>query len=525
MLDTNKINNNYWDKFSVSEKDIEFIYNHLLDKEIPLSSETLIRALISNRISQEIIDSKNNLQNKNNIYLPKNEFNIGDTLLFPSFEMKSGKIIDKRIGFNPEYVNLVVLDVEFETGEKKSYASNIPVHPLNHILDISDDDPNYDSAFVFENHNKNLSDEIENSLVKNQDLVKIADNWFPRSLLIDIHIGILNLAEAILEEANGGPIATETLMEQTDLKANVDNKLLVFSFDLALQEDARFDEVGPAGETLWYLHALEPDSVKNTPTYLVYGEPVVENPDVYKFLENFEDNVYDELETWDSEGNKNNRIIISLSFPHWRSGTLPLSNTIKKMFPTAHEAPRVKFNFIDDFQNESFPGWVVRKQKYIFGLKDWYSNNELMPGSLVIVEKGEIPGDIKISFEKSRQNKEWVKTVLVGSDQAVVFAMLKQSITAKFNERMAIAVTDIDSIDEIWEKKVYLKEPIQKTVSRIMRELTKLNPQGQVHAQELYAAVNIVRRCPPSMIIHQLLSNSTIEHLGDLYFKFSEKEK
>jgi hypothetical protein len=525
MLDTNQIKRSYWNDFSVNANDIEFIYNFLLEKEIPLSSEKIIKSLISNRINQEKVNSRKNLQNINNIYLPKNEFSLGDTLLFHSFDMKPGNIIGKRDGFNPEYENLVVLDVEFESGEKKSYASNIPEHPLNQILDISDDDPNYDPIIVFENHNKQLTDVIENTLENNDDLVKIADNWFPRSLLIDIHIGILNLAEAILEEADGGPIATDTLMEQTDLKANVDIKLLEFSFDLALQEDTRFDEVGPSGKTLWYLHALEPDSVKTTPSFLKYSEPAINNSEVSKYLEIFEDNVYDELETWDSEGNKNNRIVVSLSFPHWRSGTLPLSNTIRKMFPTAYEAPRVKFTFVDETKKESFPGWVVRKQKYVFGLKSWYTSNELMPGSLVIVEKGKAPGEIKISYEKCRQNKEWVKTILVGSDQAVVFAMLKQPISAKFNERMAIAVTDIDSVDKIWEKKVYLKEPIQKTVSRIMRELSKLNPQGQVHAQELYAAVNVVRRCPPSMIIHQLLTNPIIEHLGDLYFKFSDKEK
>jgi HrpA-like RNA helicase len=148
-----------------------------------------------------------------------------------------------------------------------------------------------------------------------------------------------------------------------------------------------------------------------------------------------------------------------------------------------------------------------------------------MPGSLVIVEKGKNPGEINVSYERSRQNKEWVKTVLIGSDQAVVFAMLKQSITANYNERMAIAVTDTQALDDLWEKKVYLKEPIQKTITRIMRELAKLNPQGHVHAQELYAAVNIVRRCPPTMVVHQLLSTPTIEHLGDLYFKFIDKEK
>ena len=147
----------------------------------------------------------------------------------------------------------------------------------------------------------------------------------------------------------------------------------------------------------------------------------------------------------------------------------------------------------------------------------------MMPGSLVTVSNGEKPGEIDVSFQKSRQNKEWLKTVLVGTDRAVVFAMLKQSINVDFNERMAIAIPDTSALDEIWEHGVYLKNEIGKTIIHIMRELIKLNPQGQVHAQELYAAVNVVRRCPPGMIVYNLLQNSNIEYLGDLYFKVSEK--
>ena len=525
MLATNQINKNYWEDFSVRQKDIEYIYNLLLEKEIPLSSNELIRSLISYRITLEKDNSQKKLQENNNFYLPKNEFKVGNKLVFPNNDMKLGEVQSIREGFNPDFENMFVLNVQFESGEKRSFASNISDHPLNHILDISEDNPNYDPDNIFETHHQNLTNAIETALRKNDDLVKIAGNWFPRSLLLDVHVGHLNLAEAILEEAGGGPIGTTALMVQSDLNSHEEKKLLEFSFDLALQEDNRFDEVGPSGETLWYLHAMEPDSVKNVPIFLKYSEISIDSSSLKEYLEIFEDNIYDELESWDSEGNENNRIIISLSFPHWRSGTLPLSNTIKKMFPTAYEAPRVKFTFLDENEKNTFPGWVVREHKYIFGLKNWYEKNDLMPGSLVIVEKGNNPGEINVSYEKSRQNKEWVKTVLIGSDQAVVFAMLKQPITANFNERMAIAVSDTQSLDEIWEKKVYLKEPMQKTITRIMRELAKLNTQGQVHAHELYAAVNVVRRCPPSMVVHQLLSTLTIEHLGDLYFKFIDKEK
>jgi hypothetical protein len=114
--------------------------------------------------------------------------------------------------------------------------------------------------------------------------------------------------------------------------------------------------------------------------------------------------------------------------------------------------------------------------------------------------------------------------VLVGSDQGFVFAMLKHPLTASFNERMAIAIPDAAALDEIWKNHVYEKESVDKTIIRVLRELAKLNPQGQVHAQELYAAVNILRRCPPSLILYHLLNNDQVEHLGDLYFRIGEKE-
>ena len=522
MFALNKLKEEYWENFSVSEKDIDFIYNLLLEREIPLSTEVLLKSLINVRIEQEKDNSVKQSHGKNSIYLPRDEYHIGDKLIFPSMDMKIGEVKDIREGFNPDYENLKVVEVKFESGEIKYFASNVQDHLLNHILDIPEDNPTYDPDLVYEHHKQYLSDCLETSLTSSEDLVYIAGNWFPRSLLVDVHIGHLNLAEAILEESNGGPIGTIPLMDQVELKANADTKLIEFSFDLSLQEDKRFDEVGPAGETLWFLNAMEPDSVKKVPLYLKYSEKDIDHTLLTEYLELFERNIYDELEVWDPNGDENSRITISLSYPHWRSGTLPLTSTLKKMFPTAYEAPRVKFTFIDKTANEQFSGWVVRQHKYVYGLKDWYQKNNLMPGSLVVVEKGKIPGEILVHFEKSRQNKEWIKTVLIGSDQGIVFAMLKQPISANYNERMGIAITDPDALDELWDKKVYQKEPIEKTILRIMRELSKLNPQNQVHAQELYASLNVVRRCPPSMVVHHLLSAPSIEYLGDLYFRFKE---
>ena len=72
--------------------------------------------------------------------------------------------------------------------------------------------------------------------------------------------------------AGGGPLPTKALLEQVGLATNTNSKLVEFSLDHALQEDPRFDEVGPAGEILWFLNRLEPESVLQVPVYLRYQE-------------------------------------------------------------------------------------------------------------------------------------------------------------------------------------------------------------------------------------------------------------
>ena len=82
---------------------------------------------------------------------------------------------------------------------------------------------------------------------------------------------------------------------------------------------------------------------------------------------------------------------------------------------------------------------------------------------------------------------------------------------------MALITPDTDALDLIWEKR--LKLPIDKIIHQTMVDLSKLNPQNQIHAQELYAAVNVIRRCPPSVLLDILFNRPWVKHLGDMYFK------
>jgi hypothetical protein len=103
--------------------------------------------------------------------------------------------------------------------------------------------------------------------------------------------------------------------------------------------------------------------------------------------------------------------------------------------------------------------------------------------------------------------------------------MLKQILSSNFDDRMAIAIPDKTQLDSVWAKIRTDKIPFERTVVDLLRELAKLNPQGHVHASELYAAVNLVRRCPPGPLFALLASRPWFVHVGDLHYRFDDSER
>jgi hypothetical protein len=205
-------------------------------------------------------------------------------------------------------------------------------------------------------------------------------------------VGHLNLVEAILDMSGGGPSPTPPLLEQVGLANDPNSKLVEFSLNHALQEDARFDEVGPAGEVLWYLHRLEPEGVLQTPVNLRYQPMEYDRSLLTNEMLDLERKLDDELSPISGRYPFVTEVQITLTFPHWRAGTLPLTARLNHLFPTAYEAPRIRFLLVDGETGQKFPGWVVRANHYVFGFQDWYQSHGLIPGSFIRVRRGKNPG-------------------------------------------------------------------------------------------------------------------------------------
>lgn len=512
----------YWSKIQITPQEIEHLQTYLFERETPLTTRDLALALVDFRIKNERAASENKRDAGSRTFFPKEKYQVGDGLVFSALGWVHGKVADVRAGLNPSISAFDVLTVSLEDGSERMFAANLADHSLNSGPVEPPQVDELNPELIVREFGDLLDRKLETAFSNDNSLVKIAASWFPRALLIDLNQGQLNLAEAVLDMAGGEPLTTEALIKDLEMPSGDNPRLTEFSLNYALQNDDRFDEVGPAGQVLWCLRRLEPDYVREVPPPLRYERIEHDRANLDDAMKALEAQLDDELtqaEDADAGTTEISSVTITLIYPHLRAGTLPMSYRARKLFPTAYESARVRFTLVDGKTKQRIPAWVVREHGYVFGLREWYKTHQLIPGSLVLLRRGEKPGEVIVEVKAQRSSKDWVRTVMVGTDGGFVFAMLKQPITAEFNDRMTVQVTDFKALDPLWEK----KRSFEDLVVLVMRELSKSNPQGHVHAQELYAGVNLMRRVPPAPLFALLATSPIFKHVGDLHFRLDEE--
>lgn len=523
----NKKNSNYWEKIEIGTDDLQYLTNYLFETEEPLSIQNLSRVLINNRLEKLAKEEAARQAKAGLTYFPRETYQPGDKVNFPELEDTSGVIMSVRQGDNPGLGSFQVIEVEFEDGTTKEFASGLTDHPLNQKNYQTTPGEEQSPESIGRIYGRSISTLLRTALDEQNDLIRIGDTWFPRSLLIDVGAGHLNIAEAILDSMSGGPISIQELMRQLELTDTGENlKLLEFSLNYALQEDPRFDEVGTTGQFSWFLRRLEPAEVLETPPYLrteglsILSDELDDN--TYQLLDELNDELSFTTEDI-NDAEPTDRISVTLTYPHWRAGSLPVSPLTNQVLPSALESHTIKVAFIDEQTQETISAWIVRDHNYVIGLRDWYESKSLIPGSIIEISRTDDPGVMKITPQKKRSNKEWIKTVLVGADGGLVFALLRQPISAGFNERMAIAIPDVNGLDDVWKNRQSKSPALKTDIMRMMTELSKLNNQRHVHFIDLYAAMNVIRRTAPMDLLDVLLSSEEFFHVGDHYYHITEK--
>lgn len=521
------MSSDHWmQNFTVSDDDIDFLMSILLENEKPLSSADLARALIDARISDEVAAARERYADTQ-IYTPARAYEVGQRLVFPAFDYRIGVVEELRPGDNPEYGDFSVIAVRFEdNGDKpREFATELDrPHKLNEAaetgngsspIDVSADDilsANYDE----------IVGQVDNLLEQNPDLVAIAGKWFPRDLMLEINEGHLNLAEAVLDMLEGGPLPVETILEQIGGVDDAPAELQTFSLNEALHQDRRFDEVGPTGQILWYLQRLEPEEVLETPLMLRYNETSYDRDALSQDMLRLEAEIADEYSPVppDADVEPADRVTLTLIYPHRRIGTLPLNYRLERIFPTARRTDRIAVTLVDGQDGEEYSGWVVRAGRYVYGLDALYRKHELPVGAYITVRPGDAPDKIVIDFDAYRARTEWIR-LIKPVDKQVTFENEKRAIGADYDDLMIVGVDDVEAVDALFVQMWQSGRAIGTLLRQLVAELSRLTPQGTVHAKTLYSVVNVLYRCPPGPIFAALRNDPDFESVGNHYWKLT----
>ena len=104
----------YWEEYELEDQDISYLYDYLLENETPLTSEELMPILVEQRISREKVELEKKRLDGNDVYYPKDQYEVGKKLVFPAFEWQKGEVTGSRSGENPATGQFGVILVEFE---------------------------------------------------------------------------------------------------------------------------------------------------------------------------------------------------------------------------------------------------------------------------------------------------------------------------------------------------------------------------------------------------------------------------
>ncbi len=435
----------------------------------------------------------------------------------------AGEIVDARPGNNPEHGEFTVLRVTFEGGRTREFASDLSTeHALNYPedMDPAEADLGADAQAIFEQFGDDIIYLVEERLRQDSDAVYFAGRWFLQSLLADVNIAQLHLAEAVLVMHDGGPLSTNDIAADLDFPREIEPRLRNFSLDNALFHDARFDEVGPAGKVLWFLHDMEPEEVTSVPPRLRH-EPIEHSRQMLTDeLMAIEREIDDELSSMRSPAHPADEVTFSLNFPHRRTGTLPLSSRLRHLFPTAYEAPHILMTLVDGQSGDEMQGWVVREHQYVYGLADFYRKYHLPVGAYVTVKRTDDPSRVIIDFASHRPRTEWIRLAAPG-DHQILFDSQKRAIGADYDDLMVLGADDLQGIDALWLPPTRAAQRLPDIMRQCISQLARLSPQQAVHAKTVYSAVNVVLRCPPGPIFSMLVMRPEFEHVGGPYWRLS----
>ncbi len=525
----------YWNDYRPDEADVEALRDLIVEAGAPLSLEELSRAVVFRRVHSER-ERYRRLLEQGRFYRPADAYELGEELVFPAFDLATGVVTAKRDACWPGHSPFRVIAVEIG-GQTREFASEYQEeHVLNQAVRgtgaageaMAPED-------VFAANRATVMSTLTSALLEREsEFARFGDKWLTRAVMPEVHVGHLNLAEAVIEvsweqgQAGTGvqaPLTAAEIIKQIELKGATP-EVLEFSLDLALSGDDRFIDVGSEGERLWLLRRLVPPQVLETPERLQYQPVSFSMEAIPTDSLDLIWAVPDERSAVGVGGPGVDAPLakaeVAVPYAHWRAGTLPVAGAVAAVLPKRQDGVSV-ITLLDPVNEERITAWVAHSAGYVLGLGPWYEAHDVPSGGYVSLERTKRAGVYAIGYRgKRRTQREYVR-VAVATDSHLEFEMRRQPMSVEFDETIIMLDDSHEASDRLWRQANSARTPVADLLRQVFAALAKLSPQGTVHFNTLWSAINVLRRCPPEPILAELSLDWRYVGVGNGYFALDER--
>jgi len=526
----------YWRTFVPGSEDLAYIYDLVVETGRPMATTELARAAVYRRVHQER-ERMRELLERGRFYRPADAYEEGEEIIFPTLDFAAGVVVGRREGHWPGHAPFRVIAVRFDDSTREFASELSEPHVLNESGERGDDlSEGLSPATAYERFGASVPEALERALngQSERGFVLFGHRWFLRSLMPDVHIGYLNLAEAVVEVsweaagAGGGwqrPFPTDEILSQIDLQGAHSHEVARFALELALSSDERFVDVGSEGEPRWLLRRLVPDHVTEVPPRLKYVPIPFSIEAIPTEALNLIWAIPDELSTMASAGaqaEERRTLDVVLTYPHARAGTLPVTAAMAAILPKREDGVSV-ITLVDEGNDERLTAWVSHSNRCISSLREWYDRQQVPAGAFITLTRTGKPDVYTIACRaKRRTQREYVRVDIVEGDK-LTFEIRRQPMAIEFDETMVMLDDNSESTDRLWRRATSSRRAVSELLREVFSELAKLTPQGTVHFNTLYTAINVLRRCPPEPILAELALDWRYIGVGSGYYAMDER--
>jgi hypothetical protein len=87
---------------------------------------------------------------------------------------------------------------------------------------------------------------------------------------------------------------------------------------------------------------------------------------------------------------------------------------------------------------------------------------------------------------------------------------------------MLLGIDELQPVEALAQNMTQSRRTLAAILKALIPPLARLSPQNVAHIKTIYAAVNVLRRTPPGLLMATLNANPDFEDVAGVYWKLSD---